>query len=41
MEDLPINVDENNWEIGIRKILVKIRPQWTQNDINFKVSHFH
>ena len=36
MEELPISVDENCWEIGIREILSKIRPNWI--DIKFKVS---
>lgn len=39
MEDLPIIVDENCWEIGIREILIKIRPNWI-SDIKFKVSLF-
>lgn len=40
MEELPISVDENCWEIGIRQILLKIRPNWSKEDITFKVSHF-
>lgn len=39
MEELPISVDENCWEIGIRDILTKIRPNWNRDEIKFKVSH--
>lgn len=38
MEELLISVDENCWEIGIREILTKIRPNWISDDIKFKVS---
>lgn len=38
MEDLKITVDEKNFEAGIREILSKIRPNWTKEKIQFKVS---
>lgn len=37
MEELQIAVDENDFEIGIRKILKIIRPNW-KKEIKFKVS---
>lgn len=38
MEELPITVDENNFEVGTREILRNIRPKWAAKDIKFKVS---
>jgi hypothetical protein len=37
MEELAITVDENNYEVGIRKILKAIRPNWRE-DNKLKVS---
>lgn len=39
MEELQICVDERNWEVGIREILEKIRPNWKNEKITFKVNH--
>lgn len=36
--ELNVCVDENNWEIGIREILKKIRPEW-KDGLSFKVNH--
>ncbi|CRK91259.1 CLUMA_CG004939, isoform A [Clunio marinus] len=36
MEELEIIVDENNYEIGIRNILKKIREHWNSDGIKFK-----
>lgn len=38
MGDLPITVDENNYEIGTREILKNIRSNWNKDLIKFKVS---
>lgn len=38
MEELKIHVDENHFEIGTRQILKNIRPNWSQENIKFKVS---
>jgi hypothetical protein len=37
MEELPITVDEKQFETGVREILRSIRPKWS-NDVKFKVS---
>jgi len=37
MEELPITVDENNFEAGTREILRNIRPKWAAKDIKFKL----
>lgn len=39
MEELPITVDENNFEAGTYEILKKIRPSWSRDSITFKVSN--
>lgn len=38
MEELPISVDENNFELGTREIIRNIRPNWKSDEIKFKVS---
>lgn len=38
MGDLPITVDENNFETGTREILRLIRANWKKDLIKFKVS---
>lgn len=38
MEELEINVDENNYEVGVRAILKAIRPNWRDdNKLKFKM----
>lgn len=37
MDELPITVDEKNYEPGTKEILKSIRPKWN-HDVKFKVS---
>ena len=39
--ELSIFVDEKNFEIGIREILGKIRKNWAENEVKYKVSLFN
>jgi hypothetical protein len=35
--ELDIEVDEKNYEVGLREVLKVVRPNWERDDIKFKV----